>query len=49
MFGSEMLLYGYSAVCVGMLAFNILYYFSLHGRDRKMERVSKRFRVRVER
>lgn len=47
--GSEVLLYGYSAVCVSMLIFNILYYLSLNGRSRRMERESKRLRVQVDR
>lgn len=46
--GSEVLLYGYSAVCVSMLVFNIVYFFLLNGRDRRMERTERRFRSRVE-
>lgn len=46
--GSEVLLYGYTAVCVSMLVFNILYYLSLNGRNRRMERVSRRFERRVD-
>ena len=47
--GGEVLLYGYSAVCVSMLIFNILYYLSLNGRSRRMARESKRLRLRVDR
>ncbi len=47
--GSEALLYGYTAVCVSMLIFNLLYYFSLNRRDRRMGRVSKRLQTQVDR
>ncbi len=45
--GSEVLLYGYSAVCVSMLIFNVIYYLLLERRDRRAERVSKRLLTQV--
>lgn len=47
--GNEVLLYGYSAVCVSMLLFNIVYYLRLKGRDRKLERGGRRLDRRVNR
>lgn len=44
-----MFLYGYTAVCVSMLIFNVLYYLSLNSRDRRMDRVSGRLRSQVDR
>lgn len=35
--GSEVLLYGYGTVCVCMLVFNIIYNFSLKGKDHRLE------------
>jgi len=46
--GGEVLLYGYSAVCVGMLLFNIFYCLLLYRRDRRAGRVNRRFLSRVE-
>lgn len=46
--GSEILLYGYTAVCVSMLIFNIVYYISLNRKDRSMERMSHQLMVQVE-
>ena len=47
--GSEALLYGYTAVCVSMLIFNLLCYLSLNRKGRRMERVSKRLQSQVDR
>jgi len=47
--GSEVLLYGYCAVCVSLLIFNIVYYLLLKGRDRRAERVNRRFLARIDR
>lgn len=47
--GSGTLLYGYCAVCVGMLIFNIAFSLLLERRDRKTERVSRRSLARVDR
>lgn len=46
--GSQVLLYGYAIICTSLLVFNILYYLSLNSRDRKLERVSKRFQSQVD-
>lgn len=42
MSGSEMLLFGYGAVCVCMLLFNIVYIFVQKGNDRRLEKRSLR-------
>ncbi len=47
--GSEALLYGYSAVCVSILIFNIIYYLRLKRKDRGAERAGRRFRAQVDR
>lgn len=43
MSGGEMLLYGYGAVSICMLVFNILYLFFENRRDRRIEKKSQRF------
>lgn len=43
MSGGEMLLYGYGAVCVCMLLFNIVYIFVQKGSDRRLHKKSSRY------
>ncbi len=47
--GSELLLYGYGIVCISMLAFNIVYNISQKKKDRRLEKKSRRFEMRVDR
>lgn len=46
--GSEMLLYGYGAVCLSMLVFNIVYNIVMKGSSRRLERRSGRLAERIE-
>ena len=46
--GSETLLYGYGAVCVSMLVFNVIYNVTLNRRDRRLERQSRSLARRVD-
>lgn len=43
MSGGEMLLYGYGAVCVCMLLFNIVYIFVQKGSDRRLQKKCHRY------
>ncbi len=45
---SEVLLLGYGAVCLCMMVFNVVYYFTLKNRDRRMEKKNGRLGARVE-
>ena len=47
--GSELLLYGYGAVCLSMLVFNIVYNISQKRKDQRLERKSRRLETRVDR
>lgn len=45
--GGEVLLYGYSAVCAGMLVFNLINYLTLRGWDRRMDKRGGRLEKKV--
>lgn len=45
--GIEILLYGYGAVCVGMIIFNFVYNMILKGSDSRLKKRSKKYRKKV--